>query len=145
MADRFHAFCGIGIHTQPLEGDAGIVVTSPYSGNPAEAAGIKAGDIVTAVMEPGGAWQPVRNNNDAVTMIRGLPGTEVTLKVQDPSGQLREISITRQIIVPENIDLSTVVPDAKSCGLFLSEYTGEAPSLPAALPRISEEEAKERA
>ncbi len=143
MGNEFHAFCGVGIQTETLKDDSGIKVTSPYSGNPAERAGIKAGDIITAVMEHGGEWQPIQNNTDAVEKIRGMPGTDVTLRVQDISGQLREISITRQIIVPANVDRSTVVADPASCGMLIGENHAE-PIAPLPVPTTGRGGAIER-
>ena len=68
-----------GIGASVTDRDGFIQIVSPFRGSPAEAAGIRAGDIVLAVDgESTDGW----TSSQAVQRIRGPRGTEVTLTVQ---------------------------------------------------------------
>ena len=84
-------FDGIGARVTLT--DAGLTVIAPIPGAPAEAAGIRAGDIILAV---DGATIDHLTLIEAVNLIRGPRGTEVTLLVRRPdSFENRSITVTR--------------------------------------------------
>ncbi len=84
-------FDGIGARVTLT--DAGLTVIAPIPGAPAEAAGIRAGDVILAV---DGAAIDHLTLIEAVNLIRGPRGTEVTLLVQRADAvQNQSITVTR--------------------------------------------------
>jgi serine protease Do len=72
-----------------LSGTQGAAITSVEEGTPAERAGLKAGDVVTAVN-----GEPITDAGHLRLRIsRTAPGTAVKLTVQRPEGQ-RELTVT---------------------------------------------------
>jgi carboxyl-terminal processing protease len=67
------AYAGIGVEVQP-QPDGTIKVVTPIDDTPAARAGIKSGDIITAV-----DGKPVANGSDDDNPLRGAPGTKVRL------------------------------------------------------------------
>jgi carboxyl-terminal processing protease len=90
-------FAGIGASVQQKTDQ--IVIVSVMPGTPAEKAGIKAGDVVTAV---DGQSTKGWTADDAVNRIRGKAGTTVKLQVSR-NGQTLTFDITR-----ENINVPSV-------------------------------------
>lgn len=96
-----------GIGASVTDRDGFIQIVSPFRGSPAEAAGIRAGDIVLAVDgESTDGW----TSTQAVQRIRGPRGTEVTLTVQHtdlatggPPPEIEDITITRGEILIQSI------------------------------------------
>ncbi len=91
------SFQGIGAELGLKDGH--IVVIAPLKGNPAEKAGILAGD---AILKVDGADTSNWSVNDAVAKIRGPGGTTVKLTIlHDGAAKTVDISIVRStIIVP---------------------------------------------
>jgi carboxyl-terminal processing protease len=71
------SFGGVGMNMDQGP-DGSIIVTSPLKGSPAETAGIRSGDVVTAIDGTSTANMYV---DDAVKLIRGPVGTTVTLTI----------------------------------------------------------------
>ncbi|MGA2286413.1 MAG: S41 family peptidase [Dehalococcoidia bacterium] len=89
---------GIGANVTQQTGT--IVILSPRKGSPAEAAGVQAGDIILAVDgESTDGW----NIDQAVTKIRGPKGSQVTLKLQHPNGDMVDLTITRDAIQVDSV------------------------------------------
>jgi carboxyl-terminal processing protease len=89
-------FEGIGaqVEQDPITGD--IVIVTPFSGSPAEEAGIRAGDIVRTVDgESTDGWTVAQ----AVQRIRGPDGTPVVLGIERGDGESEDVTITRGTIV----------------------------------------------
>jgi len=87
-------FGGLGIEIGTDEGV--IKVISPIDDTPADKAGIKAGDLIIKLGN-----QPVKNMplNKAVDMMRGKPGTEITLTIlRKGKKSPLEITVKRAII-----------------------------------------------
>ncbi|WKZ31356.1 MAG: S41 family peptidase [Candidatus Dojkabacteria bacterium] len=101
--------------------DNRIVVISPLDGSPAEAAGLKAGDILLAVDDT-----EIKSNDtiyDVVLKIRGEAGTDVKIEIYRASeGKNREMTITRgDITVP-----SMSYEESEESGIYvidLSRFT----------------------
>ena len=93
-------FGGIGAEIGIRDGQLQII--APLKGNPAEAAGLKAGDKILKVDDT------VTNDlsvEEAVKIIRGEEGTEVTLLLfRDDWGEAREFKITRGLVVIPTLD-----------------------------------------
>jgi carboxyl-terminal processing protease len=98
--DRFKqgaSLSGIGVAVNEV--DQGLRVATVYKRTPAREAGMKAGDIITAVNGDSIAGKSA----DAVTArIRGPAGTKVTLTVMSPGGTKRDLTLTRrEVNVPQ--------------------------------------------
>lgn len=79
-----------------------LTVISPLKGNPAEAAGIKAGDRILEINSTSTADMDV---DRAVTLIRGKPGTEITLKVfREGWKDTKDFTFKRAIISLPTLD-----------------------------------------
>ncbi len=85
-------FYGIGVSVENYNGTCRVV--SPISGTPAEASGIKSGDIITKV---DGVDVTSKTLDEVVSMMRGDEGTKVTLTI-NRSGKILSVTMTREII-----------------------------------------------
>lgn len=91
-------FSGIGAY---LEQDGNyIIISAPIKGSPAFRAGLQTGD---RILEANGKPLVGASTEEAVSVIRGEPGTEVVLKIERPSeNRTFEVKITRETIsIPE--------------------------------------------
>ena len=88
-------YVGIGV-TAGKEDERGLFLLQVYSGGPAEEAGLKGGELITAVDGVSAAGET--GQESALEAIKGEEGTEVTLTVMDTAGRLREVKVTRQAI-----------------------------------------------
>ena len=70
------AFEGVGMNVAEVE--RGLRVVTVFDGSPAQRAGIRAGDVITAV---NGQSLAGKTTEQATTLIKGPPGTAVTLTV----------------------------------------------------------------
>jgi carboxyl-terminal processing protease len=102
-------FEGIGaqVEQDPVSGD--IVIVTPFSGSPAEEAGIRAGDVVRTVDgESTDGWTVAQ----AVQRIRGPDGTDIVLGIERADGSTRDVTVTRGTIVVPTV-FSRPVEDAE--------------------------------
>jgi len=82
-----HAYLGVGTSTAAGRA-AGALVQSVASGSPADDAGLRAGDVVTAL-----AGTKVEDSNDLVAAVAAHPpGDQVTVKIRRGS-ESREVSV----------------------------------------------------
>jgi carboxyl-terminal processing protease len=88
-------FEGIGarVEQDPVSGE--IVIVAPFRDSPADKAGIRAGDVILTVDGESTVGWTV---GQAVRVIRGPQGTEVTLGVVHENGESEDITITRGVI-----------------------------------------------
>jgi carboxyl-terminal processing protease len=94
-------FSGIGIYLQQDPKTKQLIVTSPIPGSPAEKAGIKPNDIITAVNGKSTAGEDVAG---LTTMIQGKNGTTVAITVQRPSvNKSFTFNIKRAVINVPNV------------------------------------------
>ncbi len=87
-------FGGLGIEIAPEDGY--IKIIAPIEGTPAERAGVKSGDMIVKIDDT-----PTRDisSNEAVKLMRGKPGTKVTLTIaRKDENKPVVLSITRAII-----------------------------------------------
>ena len=92
-------FGGIGIEITMEDGFVKII--SPIDDTPAQRAGLKSGDLV---IEVEGVSLKDKSINDAVKLMRGEPGTKVSVKVlREKEDAPLDFELTRQIIVSKGI------------------------------------------
>jgi len=89
-------FGGLGIQVTQEEGR--IKVISPIEGTPADRAGLKPGDVISAI-----DGKPVDGMTlrDAVNAMRGEPGSRIRLGIQRDDDPPFEVAITRAVITIE--------------------------------------------
>lgn len=105
-------FGGVGMELG--ERDGSLTVVSPLKGSPAEAAGIRAGDIVLAIDGRASEHMAV---DAAVKLIRGEVGTKVTLILKRAGvNEPLTITITRQVI-----QIPVINAYARQDGIFVIE------------------------
>ncbi len=103
-------FGGVGIELGYV--DKTLAVMSPLKGTPAANAGLKAGDLILKIIDK-------KNNvnkdttgmtlDDAVNLIRGIKGTEVTLTIFRASEKVsRDVTLVRDTINVPSTDLKWV-------------------------------------
>lgn len=93
---------GGGIGAELGERNNVVTVIRPLKGTPAEAAGVKAGDVVIGINGKSVSGETV---DDVVQKIRGEVGTTVKLVVER-DGEPKEFSITREEIVAPDVESS---------------------------------------
>lgn len=92
-------YAGVGLDVTVDEGR--VTVIAPIDGTPAERAGILPGDIVVSVND---VQIADGNIDEAVSRMRGAPGTEVTVDVQREGEQEpRRFALTRSTIQVQTV------------------------------------------
>ena len=93
----------------PISTTCQMVVIAPIEGSPAEKAGLKAGDVVTAIDASSTIGLTL---DDAVGKVRGTRGTAVTLTIQRKgSADSIDLTITRDVIVVKDVTSKTLEND----------------------------------
>lgn len=92
--DTSGSYTGLGIEVTTVDGNLRVI--SPIDDTPAARAGIKPGDIILRIDDTVIASENVA---DAVDMLRGMPGTEVTLSIlREGAGVPQEFRLKRETI-----------------------------------------------
>jgi carboxyl-terminal processing protease len=107
-------FAGIGASV--AEKNSQIQIANVIAGTPADHAGLKAGDVITAV---DGQNTKGWTADDAVNHIRGKAGTQVRLDI-DRNGVALSFTLTRQVITVPSVD--THVFDNSVLYIRISEF-----------------------
>jgi len=126
--DLAGAFFGVGIELGYVDGT--LAVMSPLVGSPAEAAGVKAGDLILRIKDTAKDIDELTASisiMDAVDKIRGPENTPVTLTLfRDNNGnEPFDVVITRGEIVVKSVELTMVENGAKKVAhIKLSRFGG---------------------
>jgi carboxyl-terminal processing protease len=92
-------YSGVGLEVNLRNGQ--VLVVAPIEGTPADNAGIRSGDIIVSI---DGVSVSDDNVNDAITRLRGIPGTKVNITVSRP-GEARTLSFD---LVRSNVQVRSV-------------------------------------
>ena len=112
------AFGGVGMELG-FKNDT-LTVIAPIKDTPAFKAGIKSGDRIVKIDGNSTAGMTV---DEAVSKIRGKPGTKVTLTIAPPAnGTIRDITLTREIIKVPAVDWKIIEHDGKNTA-YIQIYT----------------------
>lgn len=106
-------FGGLGMYIakEPVPGSDDpvfVTVVSPMQGTPAQAAGLRSGDLILAV---DGASTDEITLDEAVTLIRGRPGTDVNLRIRRGRELEFDVSVTRDTIELPVVWHDFITPD----------------------------------
>ena len=120
--DNAGNYKGVGILLQNDE-QGQIEVIQVYPGSPAEAAGVREGDMIVAVDGTKVSGADGRAYNDAIARIRGGDGTLVTLRVLR-NGQTLDITVKRGDVAVDYAEYQLI---AGNIGYIrISQFTGNA-------------------
>jgi carboxyl-terminal processing protease len=113
-------FGGIGAYVQ--RDDQNRVILDPMPDQPADKAGVKKGDILTAV--DGEPVKPELTTDQVVALIRGLAGTPVTITVERPgTKEPLQFTIERAVIETPSAQWRLLEQDPKIGYVQLSAFT----------------------
>ena len=121
--DLYGAFEGIGANVQ-MNADLKLYIVAPLEGSPAEAAGLRSGDLILAV---NGESIEGLSLLEAVNKIRGPRGSEVTLLVRH-LGQMEEVEL---VVRRDRIELESVLvrnrPEDRFAHIRLTTFYNDTP------------------
>jgi carboxyl-terminal processing protease len=127
-------FEGIGAEVQMKDGR--VVIVAPIDGSPAQQAGLHPGDIILRVDGQSIAGLPL---DQVVGRILGPAGSTVTLTIMDPTGQTRDVTITRARITIRNVTWERL-PGTNAAHVRVAAFSeGVAQSLKEALTEIQQQ------
>ncbi|HRO22802.1 MAG TPA: S41 family peptidase [Promineifilum sp.] len=116
-------FGGIGAYISRSE-ETGEVLLEPIPGNPAEAAGIVAGDVLLAI--DGFAIPPEMTVPEIIDLIKGEKGTAVVLTIRHPgAADSIDIEVIRADILLPSVVYHLIEEDPTIGYIQLSRFSGE--------------------
>jgi len=112
-----HDYVGIGVMVSAVPERQHAVILSVFTDSPAEAAGLQPRDSIISV---NGA-SILDENGLLQDIVRGPEGTSITVKVQTPGEDPREVHLTRHRITGDYSVVHRVIttPDGKRIGYIL--------------------------
>lgn len=105
---------GLGIVIGEKEGE--LTVIAPIEDTPAWRAGIQTDDKILQIGDQATANMDL---SDAVDLMRGSPGTKVTLRVQSKAQEPRDVTLTREVIAIVSVQTKLLATaSGKSVGVL---------------------------
>jgi carboxyl-terminal processing protease len=118
------AYGGIGINTK-RRNDL-VLITDVYDGFGADKAGIRIGD---AIVKIGDKWIKDLTDDESAMLIKGQPGSTVTLTLKRGKTALEEtIEVKRESVKNKDVPFYGVVPESKTGYILLEGFTQTAAS-----------------
>jgi C-terminal peptidase prc len=108
VASGTDTYVGIGVLTNPEPGAAFVTLVFPDS--PAAEGGLERGDRITAVN-----GEPFNDTGQ----IRGPENTSVTLRIETPQAEPRDVTLTRRPVLGKITPSSRRLPNAPAIGYLL--------------------------
>ena len=125
---------GIGAVVELI--DDYITIVEPYDGSPVVEAGLKAGDQIIAIE---GESTYGKTREEVTAFYRGVPGTEVRLKIRTIDGEEKTVDIKRSEVNLPNVPYSGFVDDNVGY-IALTTFTPDASkNIKSALRRLKNE------
>lgn len=124
--DLLGEFNGVGIQLGYI--DQQLAVIAPLKGQPAEAAGVKAGDFILRIKDPQlnvDRDAMGMSAEEAVSLIRGKRDTKVVLTMLTPSQEPREVELNRQPITVPSIETTYIERDGKKIAVITMSRFGD--------------------
>ncbi|MEQ8200354.1 MAG: S41 family peptidase [Syntrophomonadaceae bacterium] len=133
-------FGGIGVYVVETE-EGKLMIVSPIKGTPAERAGLKNGDIVTQI---NGVSTYGMNQDDAVHLMRGDPGTQLDMMVYRPEAAREiEFKIIREIINVPSVEDKIINQDPLLGYIKLNQFHARsAQEMAASVNKMEAQQAK---
>jgi len=126
-ADLEGQFGGLGIQITWDPVNKGIRVEQPIAGMPAFREGVLAGDLIVQVKEEATSAvtkiEDLQTVHDAIRVLRGKPGTKVTITViHGESGKKEDLTITRELIRIPGVRAVEMIDGARKIGYVYVPY-----------------------
>jgi carboxyl-terminal processing protease len=106
-------FSGVGMSV--VERPRGLLVAGVFKDSPAQRAGIRPGDVITAV---NGRSIAGKSSEVSTARIKGKPGTYVRLEIRRPNGRKREVRVKRARIRVPAVDGVLRRADGRKVGVI---------------------------
>lgn len=119
-------FNGVGIQLGYIEQQ--LAVIAPLKGQPAEAAGVKAGDFIIRIKDPQLNIDEDAigmSAEEAVNLIRGKKDTKVILTMVSPNEDPREVELQRQPITVPSVETTYIERDGKKVAVVTLSRFGD--------------------
>ena len=127
-ADLRGDFEGVGIQIG-FNKDQRVTVIAPLAGTPADAAGLKSGDVILKIVD---VAQKVNKDTagmalqDAVDLIRGAKGTSVTLTIgREGLNKPFDVNLKRETIVVKSVNVKFVEKEGKEVAILTLSRFGD--------------------
>ncbi len=99
---------GLGMRVG-LQGDERrITIIAPFDGTPASRAGLRPGDVILKVDSINVTDMPL---DEAVTYMRGRPGTPIIMQIDRPGQGTMEFNLVRDVIILHDVQLAALLED----------------------------------
>ena len=134
---RTNQYVGIGV-TVSYEREEGLEIQAVTAGGPAEAAGLQAGELITAV---DGTSLAGEARYEGANLIQGEEGTSVTLEITGTDGSVRTVEVERASIDTDPVESEMLEGDVGYVRL-LNFYDNSAQRLEEAVTALQEQGAQ---
>jgi carboxyl-terminal processing protease len=113
-------YSGVGVSTKIKDGE--IIVAELYENGPVAKVGIKAGDVLVSI---DGQKLKGKNSDEVGLLMRGAPGTKLTMIVRHPiSGKEESKVIVREEIKLSSVPYASLIGDENNIAyVFLAQFT----------------------
>lgn len=121
---RTGAYGGIGAIIQARP-DSTVMIAQPMRGQPADLAGLKAGDVILEI--DGKDFSSNVTNLEVSTALKGLPNSQIRLKIQRPGAKkTQSFTFKRQQIQMPPVSYYGVIPNTSVGYIMINGFTDKA-------------------